>query len=121
MCAKPTDQSFLSCWSQMVSGTDLLLSNLQRTWSGDMKQGWPCLCGLQGVSHLDWVPWACQGKPVVALLAAHPTTPLQWHRDLKQCTCAASWHVCVHTCGSGCVKCTHTRGGIRGGPLQPAL
>uniref|UniRef100_A0A8C3RIA0 Uncharacterized protein n=1 Tax=Cyanoderma ruficeps TaxID=181631 RepID=A0A8C3RIA0_9PASS len=73
VCAKPTDQSFLSCWSQMVSGTDLLLSNLQRTWSGDMKQGWPCLCGLQGVLHLDRVPWACQGKPVVALPAAHPT------------------------------------------------
>lgn len=34
-----------------------LLCNLQGTRSGDMKQGWPCLCGLQGVSHLDRVPW----------------------------------------------------------------
>lgn len=100
----------------MVSGTDLLLPNLQRTRSGDMKQGWPCPCGLQGVSHLDGVPWACQGKPVLALSAAHPTVGTGiWNKA----------HVLLHgTCvrmlGGAAVE-MHTQGGIRGGPLQPAL
>lgn len=115
----PLTRASSLCWSQGVSGTDLLLSSLQRTGPGDMKQGWPCLCGLQEVSHLDSEPWACQGKAVVALPAAHPTL----HRGLEQsmhlCCSMACVCVCVHTCGS--VKCTHTQGGIRGGPLQPAL
>lgn len=102
VCAKPTDQSFLSCWSQMVSGTDLLLSNLQRTWSGDMKQGWLCLCGLQGVLHLDRVPWACQGKPWWLCLLSTP------HSTVAQGLETVHVHLLLH----GMCVCTLVGGGV---------
>lgn len=41
-----TRASILSCWSQMASGTDLLLPSLQRRGSGGVKRDWLCLRGL---------------------------------------------------------------------------
>lgn len=86
----------------MVSGTDLLLSNLQRTWSGDMKQGWPCLCALQGVLLIGQGALGLSGEACGGSGCCPPHTP-QWHRELKQSMhmCCFMVCVCAHLLGAG--------------------